>query len=156
MTTPAELRKDRGQLLAMILELQTNRIILDGLLDCYATFRFTGGVVPRESWGLVAMTSYLERPFAARRISTAEAARYRLLAEAIMDLGHTITAGARPRTLRSRYDIADAFGRDSAEVRALGSTLESAMTKLVAELKPSPVLAETESVGPDFSSTGVR
>jgi hypothetical protein len=156
MTTPAELRKDRGQLLAMILELQTNRIILDGLLDCYGTFRFTGGVVPRESWGLVAMTAYLKSPFAAGRVPTAGAVRYRQLAEAIMDLGHTITAGARPRTLRSRYDIADTFGRDSAEIRALGSTLESAMTKLVAELKPSPALAETASVASDFSSSGVR
>ena len=145
MTTPAELRKDRQQLLAMILELQTNRIILDGLLACYGTFRFTGGVVPREPWGLIAMTSYLECPFAASRLSTAGAVRYRQLAEAIMDLGQAITAGARPRTLRCRYDIADTFGRDSAEIRALGSTLESAMTKLVAELKPSPRLSQTES-----------
>ena len=156
MLIPAHLRKDREQLLAMILELQTNRIILNGLLDCYATFRFTGGVVPREPWGLVAMISYLKCPFAADRISTAATERYRHLAETIMDLGQAVTAGAKPRTLRSRYDIADTFGRDSAEIRALGSTLESAMTKLVGELKPSPVLSETESVEPDFSSSGVR
>ncbi len=43
MTTPAEGRKHRENLLAMILELQTNRIVLDGLLNCYGMFRFTGG-----------------------------------------------------------------------------------------------------------------
>jgi hypothetical protein len=155
MTTPAELRKDRQQLLAMRLELQANRILLDGLLDCYGTFRFTGGVVPREAWGLVAMTSYLECPFAADRISIAAAERYRHLAGAIMDLGHTITAGARPRTLHCRFDIADAFDRDSTEIRALGSTLESAITKIVEEPEPSPRLPDTESVESGFPTHGV-
>jgi len=128
MTIPAELRTNREQLLAMLLELQANRIILDELVRCYAMFLFTGGVVPGEHWGLVAMTSYLQHPFAAGRISTAEAEHYQRLAEAIMDLGQAITAGARPRTLHCRRDISDVFGRESSEIHALTSTLESAVT----------------------------
>lgn len=126
MMTTAELREHREQLLTMISELRTNRIILDELANCYNVFLFTGGVVPRERWGLLAVTSYLQHPFAAGCISDAEAERYRHLAEAIMDLGEAITAGARPRTLRCRHDIADAFGRESSEIRALANTLELA------------------------------
>jgi hypothetical protein len=136
--------KHREQLLAMVLDVQTNRIILDELVNCYGVFLFTGGVVPKEHWGLLAMTSYLHAPFAADRISTAKAERYQQLAATIMDQGQAITAQAGPRTLRCRHDIADVFGRESSEIRALGSTLESAMTKLADELKPSPPLAEME------------
>ncbi|MBN2293935.1 MAG: hypothetical protein JXM70_16025 [Pirellulales bacterium] len=131
MTKPAQLHKYREQLAAMIRELQTNRIILDGLLNRYGIFRFTGGVVPTEPWGLVAMTSYLQRPFAAEHISTATAERYRHLVARIMDLGKALAAGERPRTLRCRYDIADRFGRDATEIQDLGDKLESAMTELV-------------------------
>jgi len=129
MTTPTELRKDHEQLAAMIQELQANRIILDGLSNCYGTFRFTGGVVPREPWALGAMTSYLRCPFAADRISTAGAERYQQLADTIMDLGQAITRDARPRTLRGRHDIADRFGRASSEIRVLANTLEPAAMK---------------------------
>ena len=150
--------KHRAQLLAMILDLQTNRVMLDELVNCYGVFLFTGGVVPEEHWGLGAMTSYLHDPFAADRISTAEAERYQQLAATIIDLGQTITAAAGPRTLRCRHDIADVFGRESSEIQALGSTLESAMTKLADDLKPSPPLSETdcalESVGSDVSPNG--
>jgi hypothetical protein len=132
MKNPGEVQRHREQLLAMILELQTHRIILDELVNCYGVFLFTGGVVPREPWGLVAMTSYLQRPFAAARISTAAVQRYRQVAEEIMQLGQAVTAGARPRSRRCRYDIAERFGRESAEIRALGSTLESTLAKLVA------------------------
>jgi hypothetical protein len=136
--------KHREQLAAMILDLQTNRIILDDLVNCYGVFLFTGGVVPEEHWGLLAMTSYLHAPFAADRISTAQTERYQQVAVTIMDLGHAIIAGAGPRSMRCRNAIADSFGRESSEIRVLGSRLESAMTKLADELKPSSPLADTE------------
>lgn len=159
MTITAESRKHREQLLAMILDLQSNRVILDELLNCYGAFLFTGGTVPRERWNLVAITSYLQHPFAADCISTAEAERYQHLAETIMDLGQAIAAGVRPRTLRCRYDIAAMFNRESSEIQTLGRTLESAVTRLVGELKPPPPLSKTksglESVKSDFSSNKV-
>jgi hypothetical protein len=132
MKNRGKVQRQREQLLAMILELQTNRLILDGLANCYGVFLFTGGVVPREPWGLFAMTSYLQRPFAVDRVSTAAVGRYRQVAEEIMKLGQAITEGARPRSRRCRHDIAERFGRESAELLALGSTLESAMAKIVA------------------------
>ena len=132
MMMPADVRNRRKALSAMILELQNNRITLTGLLSRYGVFLFTGGDVPRGRWDLAAISTYLERPFAGDRISTAEAERYRHLAGAIEDLGQASAAGAR--TLRCRHDIGDMFGRESSEIRALGSTLESAMTKLVTEL----------------------
>lgn len=156
MTITTESRNRREQLLAMIWDLQTNRVILDKLVKCYGVFLFTGGDVPRDRWNLVAITSYLQCPYAAACISTADAERYQQLAMAIMDLGDAITSGARPRTLRCRYAIAEDFGRDSSEIQALGSSLESTMTKLVDDLKPLPLLSETESamkpVEPGFSS----
>lgn len=122
-------RNDREALSAMLLELRNNRGILDGLSEYYAKFRFTGGNVSAEPWGLAAITSYLNRPFATEGISTAEAGRYRQLAEAIMDLEKSV-AVPRPKSLRSRIGIADTFGRASAEIRALGNKLESAVTRL--------------------------
>jgi len=90
MTTTAEIRKHREQLLAMVLDLQANRIILDELVNCYGVFLFTGGVVAEEHWGLLAMTSYLHAPFAADRISAAKAERYQQLAATIVDQGQAI------------------------------------------------------------------
>ena len=79
----------------------------------------------------MAMISYLERPFATDGISTGEVERYGHLVEAIMELGQGIAAG--PRTLRCRHEIADMFGQASSEIRTLGSTLESALTKVLKE-----------------------
>ena len=140
MTAPTKSNETREQLVAMVRGLQANRIILDELLNCYGVFRFTGGVVPSEPWDLVAITSYLQCPFAADGISTAAIERYRHLAETIVDLGQAIAVGERPRSLRCRHDIAHKFGRGSSEIRELGSKLESAMTKLVEEMEPSLVL----------------
>jgi hypothetical protein len=155
MLIPDDLREYREPLSTMIRELRANQAILDGLVNAYGVFLFTGGVVAREQWSLVAISSYLDRPFAAGRISTAAAAHYRELAEAIMELGQAIAAGARPRTLRCRHDFADRFDRASSEIRALGSTLESAMMKLVEEMKPSVVPSATEPVESGFSTAGV-
>lgn len=134
MTTPAKFCNDRARLAAINQELQTNRLILDGLMDGYRMFRFTGGVVPTDPWCLAALTAYLQCPFAADRISTAATERYRHLAETIMALGQEVVAGGRPRTRRSRYEITARFDRDSSEIRGLGYSLESTVTKLAEEI----------------------
>jgi hypothetical protein len=102
------------------------------------------------------MTSYLQNPFAADRISTVAVGRYQHLAEAIRDLGRTVTEGARPRTRNSRHEIADLFDEESAEIQALGSTLESSLAELVEEPQSSPGLSETGSRESDFSGSRVR
>ena len=138
MTTLATSHEDQEQLKLIIQELQANRTILGELQEYYSVFLFTGGVVSMEPWSLVAMTSYLHAPFAANRIPTAATERYRHLAETIMNLGQEVAVGARPRTMRCRYDIARRFDQDSSEIRALSGTLESTMTKLVEELEMPP------------------
>lgn len=141
MTLPAELRKDRCLLTAMILELHTNLAALDELANRYGLFVFTGGDLPRGRCGLVATTVYLERPFATDRISTAEVERYRHSVQTLMELGPAIVA-PRPRTLRCRHDITDTFRRLASEIRTVGSTLESTLTQLSEEQKQSsPVCA---------------
>jgi hypothetical protein len=120
---------DQGaQLTGMIQELQTNQATLKGLMNWYGVFVFTGGDVPRGRCDLVAITSYLERPFAADRISTGKVERYQHLVGEIMELGQGFEAG--PRTLRCRTSIGDAFRRTSSEIQTLGSALESALTSL--------------------------
>ena len=131
MAIPAEVREYRGQLTGMILELQANQATLDEQANRYGVFAFTGGDVPKGRWCLVAMISYLERPFATDRISTGEVKRYRHLVEAIVELGQGMAAG--PRTLRCRHDIADTFSRASSAIQTLGSTLESALKKVLKE-----------------------
>lgn len=131
MALPVELRNCRKQLTGLILELQTNQATLKELLDWYGVFAFTGGDVPRGRYSLVGITSYLERPCATNRISTGEVERYGHLVEAVTELGQGVAAG--PRTLRCRHDMADAFGRVASEIRTLGSTLESALTKVLKE-----------------------
>ena len=127
-------RNERDTLSAMLLELRNNQGILNGLSKYYAKFRFTGGSVSAEPWGLAAIISYLNRPIATEGISTAEAGRYRQLAEAIMDLEKSVAVPG-PKSFRSRIGIAETFGRASAEIRALASTLESAVTRLLDEPK---------------------
>lgn len=135
MTTLAESHGDREQLVTMLRELQANRIVLDRLATGYGVFRFTGGIVPREAWNLGAVTTYLQHPFAAGRIPTAGAQRYRHLAETIVELGQEAITRTAPRTLRCRVDIADRFDRDSSEIRTLGSRLQSSMARLIEESK---------------------
>ncbi len=121
--------RDEGeQLTGVIHELQTNQAVLKGLMNRWGLFVFTGGDVPRGQCDLVAITSYLERPFATDRISTGEVERYQHLVGEIMELGHGLAAG--PKTLRCRKSIGDAFRRASSETQTLGSALESALTSL--------------------------
>jgi len=131
----------REALTAMIFELRANRVILAGLTDRYGVFLFTGGAVSRDRWSLDAITSFLDSRFAADRISPGEVERYRQLAEKIMELGQAVAAGG-PRALRSRQDIAETFGRASAEIRRLGSALESAMVKSVEAAERPSALVE--------------
>ena len=133
---------DKNGSLAVILELQANRIILDELSNCYGMFLFTGGDVPRTRWGLVALAS-IDYPFAADRIASGDVERYRHLAEAIMALGEAVAVG-RPRTMRSRKEIADRFGAASSEIRRLESTLEAAMTKGSQEFGPLSAISGLE------------
>jgi hypothetical protein len=136
MALPAELRKHPGLLTAMIRELQTNEATLDELANSYGVFVFTGGDVPRGRCGLGATTSYLEHPFATDRIATADVDRYRQSVQTLMELGQDIAR--RPKTLRCRHDMGVVFGRVSSEIRALGTALESALTKLLGKLNASP------------------
>ena len=137
-------RSHREELAAMTLELQANRTVLDGLTDRYGVFVFTGGAVPAARWDLTAMTSYLEHPAAADRISTVEIERYRDAAGAIDELGGAGT-GAGPRTLRCRHDLGDRFGRAASEIRVLTDTLEAGVAKARGGLESHPgVLGELQ------------
>ena len=129
MTQPNELWTYRKQAMGLVLELQTNRATLEKMLDWYDVFAFTGGDVPRGRYSLVGITSYLEQPFATERIPTEEVERYENTVEVLVGLGQGAAAG--PRTLRCRHDMADAFGRVSADIKALGSTLELALTEVL-------------------------
>ena len=137
----AVLRNRREELAAMVLELQANRAILDGMANWYGVFIFTGGRVPTAQWNLVAMTC-LERALAADRLFASAIQRYRHLAQAISELGQ---AKAGPRTLRCRHELGAEFGQAASEIRALGDTLEAAVRKAMEELRPPSPLTEKRS-----------
>ncbi len=122
---PGESPANRQQLAGLSLELKTNQAVLDGLLNCYSVFAFTGGTVPSGQYELVAVNSYLKLPFATDCISTEEVEHYRSLIESITIPRKEISP--RPRTLRGRKQIADAFERVASEIRSLGSRFESAL-----------------------------
>jgi hypothetical protein len=125
------------QLTEMLRELRANHVALKGLRDWYGVFVFTGGDVPSGRCDLLAMASYLERPFAADRISTGEVERYRQLIDATMQPKQDVSA--RPRTLRCRTDLGDAFDRAFSEIQTLEAALEPVLAKLLAEREqPSP------------------
>lgn len=129
MATPADLRNCREQLVArMILELQANRITLSEMKDWYGLFVFTGGEIPTGRYDLGALTSYLQRPFADDHILTGEMERYRHSVEAIANLGQG-TAASKPRTLRCRKGMGEAFNRASLEMLSLGNGLELALAR---------------------------
>ena len=106
-------------------ELKTNQAVLDGLLNWYSVFAFTGGAVPSGHCELAAVNAYLQRPSSTDCISREEVERYRCLIESIMMPKAGIPV--RPRTLRGRKLVVDAFGRVAAEIRTLGDSLESAL-----------------------------
>ncbi len=124
-TVPSESSARWQQSAGMRLELQANQTVLEGLLNWYSVFVFTGGTVPSGRCELAAINSYLERPFATDCIATEEAKRYRCLIESIMMPEAGIPPP--PRTLRGRMQIADTFGRTAAEIQSLGGKLKSAL-----------------------------
>ena len=123
----------REELAAMVLELRSNRAVLDGLTNWYGVFVFTGGRVPTVHWNLTAMTSYLEHPPVADGLWASEIEHYRRLAQAIGNLGEE---GTGPRTLRCRHDLGDRFGQAAAEIRLVTDALTSSMTKALERLRP--------------------
>ncbi len=125
-TQPGESAGSRQARAGMRSELQTNQTVVDGLSNWYSVFAFTGGAVPSGHCELAAVNSYLDRPFATDCISTEDVARYRSLIESIMMPKAGIPA--RPRTLRGRKLLADAFGQAAAEIRTLGNRFESALS----------------------------
>lgn len=127
-------RNRHEELAAMVLELQTNQVVLDGLTRWYGVFVFTGGQVPKAPWNLVAMTYYLKHPLVADCLSISEIHRYRHLAQAISELGQAVTG---PTTLRYRHDLGDKFVQAASEMRGLANTLEFSLTKAVEELPHS-------------------
>lgn len=127
-------RDEARQLTRMIQELQANQVALVGLRDQYGTFVFTGGDVPSGRCALHAVVSYLERPVASDRILVGELERYRRLVEATMEPRQDVSA--RPRTLRCRKALGDAFERASSEIQTLATALESVLANLLEELEP--------------------
>lgn len=122
------------ELAAMLLELQTNLGILDGLTSWYGLFVFTGGDVPTAQWNLDAMTSYLDNPLATDCVSMSDIRQYGHLAQTIAELGRSRIG---PTTLRYRHDLGEKFDQASSEVRVLTDALESSVTKAMQGL-PSP------------------
>jgi len=122
---PGESPARRKQSAGMRLELQANQAVLDGLLNWYSVFAFTGGTVPSGRCELVAINSYLKLPFATGCISTEEVEHYRSLIESIMIPRKEISP--RPRTLRCRKQMSDAFGQAASEIQSLGNRLELAL-----------------------------
>ncbi len=124
-TDSGELPARQPQSAGLSLELQANQAVLYGLLNWYSVFAFTGGTVPSGRCELAATNSYLELPYATDCISTEDVKRYRCLIESIM----VPTAGipTRPRTLRCRKQMSDAFGQAASAIQNLGSRLESAL-----------------------------
>ena len=133
-TVPGEPSAGRQQSAGMRLELRTNRAVLDRLANGYSVFAFTGGTVPSGRFELLAIKSYLERPFATDCISTEEVEHYRYLIESIMIPGKGVPP--RPRTLPGRKQIADSFDRAAAEIRSLGNRFESALMVLAGNPRP--------------------
>ena len=154
---PVKSGKHGEQLTRMILELQGNQAALKRMRDWYGVFVFTGGAVPRGRYDLQAIASYLERPFAADRISVGEVERYRYLVEVTMQPGQDVTAG--PKTLRYRKDLGDVFDQASAEIQTLGIALESVLAKLLKELEtpfPAPEMDATRAIHEEGKSRMVE
>ena len=118
MNLPADSCDTKQQLQSIRVALQTNMSTLKELFDCYRMFLFTGGTVPRTRWELAAITSYIERPFAADRITPGDVMLYRHLAEAIMGVGEEVAATG-PKSVRRRHGLTDTFRELFLDIRDL-------------------------------------
>jgi hypothetical protein len=132
LAMPADPGKHQEQLTGMMLDLHANQAALKSLGDWYGVFVFTGGNVPSGRSNLVAISSYLKRPFAIDRISVEEVERYRHLVETILQ--PEVAVAPRPRTLRCRKDLGDGVDRALAEIQTLEITLGAVLAELVKEL----------------------
>jgi hypothetical protein len=165
MRTQDDLFNPKQQLQAILGELQTNRSTLNELFDCYRMFLFTGGTIPMTRWELAAITSYIERPFAADQITHGDVILYRHLAEAIMGAGEEVAATG-PKSVRRRHALTDTFRGLFLDVRTLGRALDASVTNALATLQASALIAKeppdvvraksADSVSVPLVSTGER
>ncbi len=141
MSRPVDSCHTKQQLQSIRVALQTNMRTLKELFDCYRMFLFTGGTVPTTRWELAAITSYIERPFAANRITPGDAILYRHLAEAIMGVGEEVAATG-PKSVRRRHSLTDTFRDLFLDIRALGHALDASVTNALMALQPSPPVSQ--------------
>jgi hypothetical protein len=118
---PADWQRSAG----LNVELHANQTVVDGLSNGYSVFAFTGGAIPSGQCELAAVNAYIACPFATNCISTEDVERYQFLVKSIMIPGEGISP--RPRSLRGRKQIADAFSRAASEIQSLGGRFESAL-----------------------------
>jgi hypothetical protein len=137
MTNTIDLCNQRELLMAMAGDLRTNAISLTILEEYYGLFRFMGGKIPPKALCLDALSAYQKCLSKESSISTATIDRYRFLAQSIMDLEQATSSSSSPRSLRNRKVIADKFDRATSEIREVETALESALTTLADESKPS-------------------
>lgn len=137
MATRDETVAYRGHLSAMVLAVQSNRGAVERLAARYGMFRFTGGDIPTDVWHLEAVRSFLTSPFVTHFVTTGAVQRYQDCIKTIIALSATTPQSVRPKTLRSRHELATTFRRASADVLASGKTLESALTSLIANIPPN-------------------
>ena len=128
-------QNEHEELDAMLLELRTNRRLLDGMTRWYGLFVFTGGDVPTAQWNLAAMTSHLEHPLATDYLLTAGLQRYRHLIQTLGEFGQS---GIRPRTLRCRYEMGHNFRQAASEIQTLTDALESSVMQALEKLASRP------------------
>jgi len=163
MILPVDSCHTKQQLQSIRVALQTNMRTLKELFDCYRMFLFTGGTVPTTRWELAAITSYIERPFAADRITPGDVMLYRQLAEAIMGVGEEVAATG-PKSVRRRHGLTDTFRELFLDIRALGRDLDASVTNALAappasrpvtQARPAVVEAKSvDSVSVPLVSTG--
>ena len=144
--SPAELRSVREQLSAMLDELRANRAILDRLSGRYSMFRFTGGVIPAQPWATIAVTSFVSRPPRTDCVTTEEVEGYLGLIGMLVELQRGVAATVRPRTMRQRRSLTDAFQRVSSKIETLTSRLQSALTAVLEAPEPLPTVCETSRI----------
>jgi hypothetical protein len=134
--SPAEMRSVRQQFSAMHEELRANRAILDRLSGRYSMFRFTGGVIPAEPWVTISVTSFVSRPPRNDCVTTKDVEEYLALIGMLVELQRGVSATMRPRTMRQRRSLTDAFQRVASKTETLTSRLESALTAVLEAPEP--------------------
>lgn len=113
------------QLRAMIGDLDDNRVALGELSIRCSLFRFTGGTIPLEGWQISRLTSYLISGSAMYGgVAAWDVVRYLALLEELNESQRDVANATRPRTLRARRAIMDAFEQTLSKAQSLGAHLE--------------------------------